>query len=129
MVTSGNVLDKAIRRLTANDPSLTELELSLRELRTEDVVRRVEALKTNSTLVSLRLDENSFRDEGAALLAEALKINTTLIKLFFSVDGVTAEGAGRQSRMAGRCIEDQFQSHPSRPHVQQCFCRRSRTVG
>jgi hypothetical protein len=71
-------IDKQIlRRLQANDKTLTELDLNDKGLTVRDMQVLVEALSQNQTLTSLSLQRNQIGAEGA----KALSLNQTLTTL------------------------------------------------
>lgn len=73
MPISAQILD----RISSNDPTLIELDLSLQSppLDARDMAQLASALKTNTKLKLLILADNAMLDEGAKKLAEGLKFS------------------------------------------------------
>jgi hypothetical protein len=63
-----------LHRISANDPDLTELNLSSQypSLNARDMQELVDALKNNTYLETLILCDNAIKDEGALILATGL---------------------------------------------------------
>jgi hypothetical protein len=83
-------IERAIlNRLKANDPSLTGLDLSDRELTDSDIEMLMQALIENTNLTTLNVGSNQIGDIGA----EALSRNVNLTYLDVSYDQIGDEGA------------------------------------
>ena len=80
-------LEKSVKRLKANDPSLTELDLRSNSIGDDGAKAIAEALKVNTVLTTLNLDRNSIGDDGAKAIAEAFKVNPNTVLTIFSFDG------------------------------------------
>jgi len=86
-------LTDIIRQLKSNDPVLTTLIFSRKNIGDEGATAIAEALKTNTTLTELDIRLNGIDDEGATAIAEALKTNTTLTILNISYNNIGDAGA------------------------------------
>ena len=88
-------MEKSVKRLKANDPSLTELYLSDHSTgNSDDEAKAIaEALKVNTVLTTLYLSNNSIGDEGSKAIAEALKDNTVLTTLHLVKNSIGDDGA------------------------------------
>lgn len=86
---TSDILDEPIRRLTSNDPTLTELDLSRHNLSAADGARLADALAINSTLITLDLRFNDLKNEGAARLAKSVLLNSTLTELSLASNDIT----------------------------------------
>ncbi|QDQ26826.1 hypothetical protein FNU76_10865 [Chitinimonas arctica] len=73
-----------LRRLQANDATLTVLNLSGRELDNERIDDLARSLRGNSSLRSLDLSHNRIGPEGARALSDMLVRNTSLVSLGLS---------------------------------------------
>ena len=67
-----------IERLTTNDTTLIELDISNNNIDYIGVKLIAEALKVNKTLKKLEINSNNIGSKGAQYIAEALKINKTI---------------------------------------------------
>jgi Ran GTPase-activating protein (RanGAP) involved in mRNA processing and transport len=86
-------LEKSVKRLKANDPSLTELNLYYNSIGDDGAKAIAEALKDNTVLTTLYLGYNSIGDDGAKAIAEALKVNTVLTSLDLRSNLIGDDGA------------------------------------
>jgi Ran GTPase-activating protein (RanGAP) involved in mRNA processing and transport len=97
-------LKKSVKRLKANDPSLTELNLTAKSIGDDGAKAIAEALKVNTVLTSLSLDDNSIGDDGAKAIAEGLKVNTVLTRLDLDNNSIGNDGAKAIAEALSRSI-------------------------
>ncbi|KAJ3433810.1 leucine rich repeat family protein [Anaeramoeba flamelloides] len=81
-----------LQRLTLNDQTLTNLDLSHYEIGSEGMEALSECLKANQALTNLDLSNNQIGDEGMKVLSESLKCNQTLTNLDLSYNEIGAKG-------------------------------------
>jgi Ran GTPase-activating protein (RanGAP) involved in mRNA processing and transport len=86
-------LEKYVKRLKANDPNLTELDLYNNSIGNDGAKAIAEALKVNTVLTRLDLDTNSIGNDGTKAIAEALKVNTVLTTLSLQSNSIGNDGA------------------------------------
>src|SRR4051812_20114762 len=93
MYTTNSILEKNIRSLYDNDPTLTAL--NLRHISTASTKCISAALKANRTLTTLilALYSNRIDDTVAKHLAAALQVNRTLTTLDLSYNNISDVGA------------------------------------
>jgi Ran GTPase-activating protein (RanGAP) involved in mRNA processing and transport len=80
-----------IQQLQKNQ--ITELDLSGKELTSDDIVKLAPALRLNHSLLSLDLHDNDIGNEGAIAIAKALTYNHTLTSLDMSAADIGNKGA------------------------------------
>lgn len=110
--------EKILKRLRDNDPTLTELKLSVHIIDNGDAENLANALKLNTTVKTLRLSGSGVRkvaladvlrknktlvklclvsnlidNNSATALSDSLKVNTTLVYLDISVNSISDDGA------------------------------------
>ncbi len=78
-----------LQRLRSNDPTLTTLNLSRKDLTDKDILILCQALETNTSLKKLYLEWNQIGDEGAIALARHKEFTT----LTFFANNITDIGA------------------------------------
>ena len=74
-------LEKSVKRLKANDPSLTELNLYYNSIGDDGTKAIAEALKVNTVLTELNLYDNSIGVDGAKSIAFCTAIICPLFHL------------------------------------------------
>ena len=84
---------ETLRRMSGNDPTLTELTVYKESIGDAGANALAEALKVNKTLMALGVSCNSIGQAGAIALADALKVNNTLTTLNASGNSIGAAGA------------------------------------
>lgn len=82
-----------LRRIRANDPSLTHLFIRGDGLGDDDVKELVAALKDNDHVTFLNLVLNDIGPEGAKPLAEFLQNNRSITALYLCLNNIGPEGA------------------------------------
>src|SRR3989338_8717385 len=81
---SSSKLEQYLSRLSSNDPTLTILDLSSKNIGPSGASEMATALQHNSSLTTLYLWNNSIGDSGTSGLATALQHNSTLTTLNLS---------------------------------------------
>jgi hypothetical protein len=89
-----DVLENAhyLEQLQNDSPSLTELDLSNRNIDDAQLKEIAAALENNTHLTSIDLSKNNFTDHGVSWLASALDINRTLLCVDLSYNAISEEG-------------------------------------
>lgn len=86
-----NKIKEVLMRI--KNKSVTELDLTLEELGTDEIRVIAEALKINTSLTEVDLTCNGIGAQGAKSIAEALKINNSIIKFSLYNNQLKAKGA------------------------------------
>jgi len=86
-------LQKIVKKLSKNDPSLTSLSLAIRKIGDEGALALTTALISNKTLTELDLSKNEITDIGARAIARLLIMNQTIIHLDLGENDIKEEGA------------------------------------
>ena len=84
-----NTMDDVLRRISHNDISLTELELTQAFCVVVGGREILHALERNTTVETLKVRNNSLNNGGSAPLAQMLDRNTTLMTLTFIHNNLT----------------------------------------
>jgi hypothetical protein len=84
---------KILCEVPIKDKTLTELDISGKNLGMEGALVVAGYLDGNGALTSLDISENSLYAEGTKLLAEAAKSNQIMTALNFSSNGMTYDGS------------------------------------
>jgi len=86
----GSDYPKELGAVLVSHPSITDLNLSLNELK--DAAMLGEIISSNTRLTSLDISKNLFEDEGAELVGKALKYNSSLTSLNLGGNGIGFSG-------------------------------------
>jgi hypothetical protein len=84
---------ETLRQMRQNDPMLTELDVSVKNIGAAGAIALAEALKVNKMVTTLDVIKNSIGHDGASALAEALKVNKTLTELYVNGNSIGDSGA------------------------------------
>ncbi|KAL7518060.1 hypothetical protein ACHAWX_002918 [Stephanocyclus meneghinianus] len=96
---AGGALPPALLRMIAasSDPTLTSVDVSHRPLSEDSLVRLLDALENNNTVVKLNLSSCSLDDTASHRIADLLSKNRTLITLNLDDNVIGVEGAASLS--------------------------------
>ena len=85
--------EETLNRIRNNDPQLTTLYLSNKNLNSNDINILTDVFNKNKSLIYLDLSINNIGDDGAKALAEAFKENKSLTDLDLSINNIGDDGA------------------------------------
>ena len=91
--TSRNELEQLLQRIRANDPTLTTINLSYKDIGAAGAQALAEALKTNTSVTTINLHYNNIGDAGSQALAKALKTNTSVTTIYLFENNIGDAGA------------------------------------
>jgi len=86
------MFERSLQRLRENDPSLTELDLSYKNIGDDGVKSISDALRKNTSLITLYLTKNDIGDDGVKSLSNTLHENTTLTELILDYNKIGDDG-------------------------------------
>eukprot|EP00804_Cyclotella_cryptica_P024464 CCRYP_017568-RB/>CCRYP_017568-RB protein AED:0.03 eAED:0.03 QI:1933/1/1/1/1/0.81/11/100/1752 len=86
-------VEAIIRKISDNNPGLTEVNLDDMNLSREDETALFNALAKNSFVTRISLKRNKIGDDGAAELCTALKQNSSLVIIDLSENDITSNAA------------------------------------
>ena len=84
---------EVLERLLQRDSAVAELDLSGRQLGSEQAQALARAIKVNETVTAIYLERNQIGDAGAQALAEAIKVNKTVTLFFLYANQIGDAGA------------------------------------